>query len=628
MANHLDPALDPATRGAEMQDGGAAGGLLIFLFALAVRLYLLYDLADNPSFDYPLVDAGAHHRLALALQESNTIPTNLFWRSVFYPLYLGASYFVTGSSIVGVKLFQAFLGALTCFVTYQVGRRAFGHACGVAAGLITALYGPLLFWESELVAVGWAAFWSVALLWLGIRLREGASPRWHLVFGLAGGLAVLTRPSFLPFVLLTMIWLAWTSGASARARATTFAVASLGFCTLTLPTALVSGAVSGHASFLPRSGALNLYLGNHPDRCQLLQIRPGEEEWRRLADPLVDEAGANSNGPADGSAGGPGLHRKRFIEYASAQPSRFAAGISHKLWQLANGREIPRNVDIYLFREWSPLLSALLWKAGSFGFPFGLLFPLAVVGLWLRRREVPAPLLILIVSYPLVIAATFVAGRYRAPLIPALSLLAGAAVVEIARRLRRGEWRSASLVLAAGALLAFATNRADSFCEEQPDFHSEMYSFIAMDAGRAGDIPLARALHLQALSINPESPRAHEQMANFLAAEDELDDALGHYERAAELAEDYWVVQKRGAIHLRLDEFERALADFDRAIALKPDYSPAYLGRAHVYFRRGELRRALANARRALAYASGTRESAAAQAAVQSIRRRRPSARR
>ena len=126
------------------------------------------------------------------------------------------------------------------------------------------------------MAAGWAAFLTVALLLLALRAQESHSFGSHFSFGLIGGTAVLTRPSFLPFVLLTIVWLGWSAHRANRERVLgQLAVALLGFLLLTVPTAIASHRIAEHASFLPRAGALNLYIGNNPERCETLRIRPG-----------------------------------------------------------------------------------------------------------------------------------------------------------------------------------------------------------------------------------------------------------------------------------------------------------------------------------------------------------------
>jgi hypothetical protein len=81
----------------------------------------------------------------------------------------------------------------------------------------------------------------------------------------------------------------------------------------------------------------------------------------------------------------------------------------------------------------------LLWKVPGLAFPFGLLLPLAVVGLGVTWRRAPV-LAASVVLLGLAVVAFFVTGRYRAPLVPLLALFAGAgvrwAIVEASARAR------------------------------------------------------------------------------------------------------------------------------------------------------------------------------------------------
>ena len=63
--------------------------------------------------------------------------------------------------------------------------------------------------------------------------------------------------------------------------------------------------------------------------------------------------------------------------------------LGHKAFLLVRGEEIKRNQDVYFARTYSWLLGVLLWKICHFAFPFGLLGPLAAVGLVLAWRHRP-----------------------------------------------------------------------------------------------------------------------------------------------------------------------------------------------------------------------------------------------
>src|SRR5207249_3702445 len=125
-----------------------------------------------------------------------------------------------------------------------------------------------------------------------------------------------------------------------------------------------------------------------------------------------------------------------------------------KLYLLLAGNEIPRNQEIYPARAYSPVLRALLWKVPGLAFPFGLLLPLAVVGLAVGSSRAPW-LAAIVGAYALAILAFFITARYRVPLVPFLLVFAAEGVRWFLRDARAPERAAAA---AAGVLLFLAVN--------------------------------------------------------------------------------------------------------------------------------------------------------------------------
>ena len=97
--------------------------LAVLLGALVVRLVVVFQSVDNPSFHYPVVDAGAYDQIARGLADSGTLSPRLFWQPFFYPVFLATIYLVSGGSIIAAKIVQAILGAFTCYLVLLLGRR-------------------------------------------------------------------------------------------------------------------------------------------------------------------------------------------------------------------------------------------------------------------------------------------------------------------------------------------------------------------------------------------------------------------------------------------------------------------------------------------------------------------------
>ena len=229
--------------------------------------------------------------------------------------------------------------------------------------------------------------------------------------------------------------------------------------------------VTGHFGILPSSGGLNFYIGNNPEYRETLTVRPGWK-WDQLTNHPA-KYGAKKDEEFQA------FFYRETLRYIRTQPLGFLGGIMRKFLQFIGSREIPRNVEIYLFRKWSILLEFLVWKKAGFGFPFGLLFPLAVVGIWYNRRRMPAPLLLYLVIYPLSVILVFVSARYRVPVVPAMAVCASAGFFALRRLIVEGKWRRVFYTFFAVLPLVLLSFLPGPFCEEEVNYEAEYYLYLA-----------------------------------------------------------------------------------------------------------------------------------------------------
>lgn len=196
----------------------------------------------------------------------------------------------------------------------------------------------------------------------------------------------------------------------------------------------------------------------------------------------------------------------------------------HALWQ---GGEFLGDLDPYYGSRNSSLLSVLLWDEGL-AFPFGLVAPLALVGIFARLRGGRRPL----ETALLLFAGCFTAqtlllptadSAVRAAAVPVLLIFAAAGVTAIAR-LPRGP------ALAAGAaclLLAVGLNAGDAGAEGRSRQHYWLGHGFAQLGLRAN----AAREYETALALDPESLETYHALAgHYLAQEDDIR-AAGLYER-------------------------------------------------------------------------------------------------
>lgn len=536
--------------------------LVVFAVALAMRLLVLLSYRDAPTMQNLVLDARDYDSRAVALAQGRVTP-ELFWQPVLYPAWLAALYLILGHSVMAARVAQAVIGSLTCALTCRLGRRMGGPRTGWLAGLITAFYGPLIFYEIDLVGDGLAAIWSVVLLGWWRRVHETPRPRMLLGLGLWGALSILSRPTYAPFVAVLaggLLWQAWRGGAGWSRLGWMVLGLALGLA----PAGFLSARVSDKWVPLPSSGGLNLYIGNNPDPCATVNIRPGYA-WDMLAgEPM--RAGLFSVRERER------YFSRRALEFIRRQPVAFAGGLARKTWQLACSRELPRNENPYLARDFSRLLQVLFWKAGPFGFPWGVLLPLALWGGWRARRKVPRMLPAFLALYAAAIVLVFVSGRYRLPLVPPLAILAALGVEDLAGLVRARAWRQAGLAALALAGTATAISLPRAYCEERVRYDVELRRLVGCARLRAGFIEDAKRCLEDALRREPDDYESRQNLAAILSRKGRNPEALAEVERALRTRADYADGHNSAGIILsQLGREAEALGHFQEARRIKPE---------------------------------------------------------
>jgi tetratricopeptide (TPR) repeat protein len=574
--------------------------LAVGLLALVVRLVYLLESFDDPSFAAPIVDAGDYDLVARRLADGGGLDPRLFWQPFLYPVLLAAIYAASSGSILAAKLVQVLLGTATSCLAALLGSRLVDSRVGLAAGIATACYGPLVLFEGELLATGWAAFWGILSVLLLTVAGERFRPGLVVALGAVSAAALLTRPTFIPFLVAAWAWLALrsTRQGGGRRLAALVALGLAGFLPLAAPVALLAQRALGTTTLLPTSGGLNAYIGNNPDPCATLTIRPGEK-WGELVD-LPLEAGRASLVERDR------YFRARVAAFATEHPGAFARGLAAKAWRLVSSRELPRNFDPYLLREWSVLLRALMWKVGSFAFPFGLLLPLAVVGLARLRRRLGAPLLLFLALYSAAIVLVFVAARYRVPLVPVLSVPAAAGLLALVEDVRARRRRALAIWIVLAAAVALVGSVPASFCEERTDLASEFHVTLAFAQSERGETRAAIESYRQALEIGGERADVHYNLGLLARELGESERATAHFERAIELDPAHArALNNLGSMLEGRRRLEEARAAFSQAAELEPDLAPAFRNLGNVLLQLGRGGEAVAPLERALALEPG-----------------------
>lgn len=424
----------------------------ILSLCFALRALHVLALRDHPLFDHPVVDAGTYVASARSVLQGGSFS---IWQAPLYVYFLAGLLWID-DSLLFVRLAQALLSTGTCWILIALAERHGSRPVARIAGLGYALYGTLIYFDGELLAEVLFLFLGMAVIALVEWARRSHRAAGYLAGGLALGLAALARGTMLPLALLLVLWIALEGRGRRPQRAAAAGLLLLGTALPIAVNALHNLRTLGEPILTSPASGISLYLGNNERSEDTMRLRPGAE-WNVLAwmpqREVFESSGQRTR--QEESA----WFVARVIEFARRQPLELLAGIGRKAVRTASGEEIPRNLDLYEAREHSPVLRCLLWK-GPLWSPFGIVMPLALCGLWMRRRawREDLPLLAFALSTIAVCLVFFPTGRYRLPIAPIALFYAAFAIHAWWWAMRSGRSQAALPSMAAAAILGLLCN--------------------------------------------------------------------------------------------------------------------------------------------------------------------------
>jgi 4-amino-4-deoxy-L-arabinose transferase-like glycosyltransferase len=190
-----------------------------------------------------------------------------FGRAPLYPVVLSfvarlvsPTYLVTATRIL-----QSIFGALSILLIALIARQAAGAGAGTIAGWIAALYPPLVWLPAYVLSESLYLPLALAnVLLLGRIVTGTSSPSWLLAAcGVVGGLAALTRPVHLIFLLLAGVWLLL------RWQVRWAMLIAVGALVVTAPWTVRNYQQYGRFVLIASEGGITFWTGNHP-------LSPGE----------------------------------------------------------------------------------------------------------------------------------------------------------------------------------------------------------------------------------------------------------------------------------------------------------------------------------------------------------------
>ena len=588
-------------------------GILVFLVAFALRLIHVWQMRRSPFFDVLLGDAHGYDGWAQRIASGDWIGHDVFYQAPLYPYFLGFMYWVSGRSLLLVRVVQAVIGSFSCVLIYAAARRLFSERAGVVAGLMLAVYASAIFFDGLLQKSVLDVFFVSLALWL-----IAGNPRWFAL-GLAVGGLTLTRENALVFIVVILGW------AFLRFGLRPTAWFALGVIIVLLPVAVRNSIAGGGFYVTTAQFGPNFFIGNHSGAdgtYQSLRYGRGTPEYERQdATALAEHALQRKLTPAQVS----GFWTGRARAFIKSSPGAWLKLMGRKAVLLVNANEMADTEDQATYAEWSTVL-ALLGPVTH----FGVLVPLAMIGIlstWSARSRAGI-LYALLIAYSCSVVIFYVAARYRYPLVPMLVVFAAPGILAIGRLRSRVPVVATAAVAAGTVFVNWPMGSVDAMravtetnlgaalhsgqrlddailhyrraIAASPDY-APAYSNLGMALREQNRIDEAVKSYSQALKLEPEFAAAHYNFANLLLDKGDAAAAVDHFDRAIRNEPASADVHSNLGMALALTgRTEEALREFRQAIDLDPASPKAYHNLGNVLASQGRMADAVSALRRAV----------------------------
>lgn len=513
--------------------------IVVFAIAVTIRLAYLVMYAHSPFFGNYVADHEYYRDWALRIAQGQWIGTDVFEKGPLYSYLLGIIYRLFGCHDLGVLAGQLTLGSVTAVLTYSCAKRIFGKGTGLIAGVLSAIYGPMIYYECMIMKSFLLPLMVMLVLYAGLRYGESRCQRWLWLSGIAIGLACLVRENHVLLAVPTIIWV-WAQDATGeQTRARRLLHCSLVLAAVVMPIvpcAIRNYAVSGQVVSVTAGGGEVFYMAFGPE-AEPVYSPPSfvtSAAYMEHRD-FLREAERRTGTSLTRSQSSQYWFRESF-RAVIAEPGRVLFLTLRKGAVLFRDFEVP---DSASFSDTRKHVS-VLWLLPTFGWIMGAGF----LGVFVCLRSFRRFLLPLGLAAMLVLSVllTYNFGRFRIGLVPLWILFAahGLAWLKACWKDRAVPTNAMRLI---GAVLLVAILTVLAFLPlSQTTYHTAQAMNEGITAMHDGDFVRAESQFRLVLSLAKGTDMeyvAHNNLGAALTNQGKLREALGHFARAVELKPDY-----------------------------------------------------------------------------------------
>ena len=591
----------------------------VALLALLVRIAYLKELNGSPLLSVLLGDGRQYDAWAQQIAGGQWIGTEIFYQTPLYPYWLAIIFSVAGHNLDLVRLIQAILGAASCALLGLAGRRFFNDRVGMIAALLLAVYPPAFFFDGLIQKSSLDIFLVTLALALLAEFDHRPDWKWLAALGATSAALVLNREN--AFVLYPVIgaWLLfYFRSVPIRRRVAWAGVFVMAALVVLLPVGFRNYRVGGEFLLTTSQMGSNFFIGNHPHaRGSYEALVPGH------SDPIYErDDAARLASKAVGRVLSPGevsdYWFRESLSYIRSQPFQWFALLGKKVFLTFNAAEIPDTESIGVYSDYSRILRGLIWLN------FGVVFPFAILGGWVHRRNWRRLLILygMLAGMVLAVAVFYVVARYRHPLVPIVLLFSAAGISGLldirlhgpapvtgekdenaqSKAVRKPPsplpgWKRQWLPgILAALLIAIAANIPIKVV------HDETYTNVGALLVKNGRYADAVPLLLKAIALDPNYAAPHLALGVAFRNLNQPVEALPHLQEAVRFAPDsYETHSNLGLALIDLGRQGEAILEHRRALELAPGNPNSHNYLAGALHQTGDVQQAIAEYRKALA---------------------------
>ena len=593
--------------------------------ALVLRLIYLAELLRAPVFTVVIGDAQQYDAWAQQIASGQWMGSEVFYQTPLYPYLMAVIFKLAGHYLLGVRLVQVMLGALSCVLLGVAGRRFFNQRVGLIAAFLLALYPPAIFFDGLIQKSSLDLFFITLLLAVLAEFHHRPHWKWLLAAGVVIGAFALNRENARVLYPIVMAWLIfYFRDARLKNRMAWAAILTAAIAAALLPVGLRNYHVGGEFLISTSQLGPNFYIGNHAGaQGEYEPLVPGHSNAsfeRSDATRLAEEASGRKLSPAEVSD----FWLSRALDYMRSQPWDWLRLMSRKLLLTFSAREAVDTESIEVYAEYSRLLRVLFW------FHFGVILPLGIFGVWQTRADWRrlAILYAMLLGLAFSVVLFYVLARYRYPMVPIVLLFAAATIAALPT-IRRDQWRqwlpgvvlALAVVIPSNFLLRTSNDEtwvnvgaelirmrrpaeaipllqkavAISPAEAPPHYN------LGLAFSQTGEKELAIEQFEATLQLQPEYFDAHVALAMILEEKGLTTTALKHFREAVRLNPNSAEVHRNLGSALQVEgQREEAIAQYKEALQLEPNDATTHNGLAVALQQDGKVAEAISHYEAAL----------------------------